>query len=232
MTMQLHLVRHPKPTTSGNASDICYGRSDLPVSVHENARVQNQLVETLPKPALLFSSPLWRCAILASGLAKEPGWPAPILDSRLVELDFGSWEMQSWQTISRDEIDAWAAAIIDYRPGSGESVMQMAARVRAFYLDLLRLRVVPPHHNNHDDVVVICHAGTIRLLLACHALATVSAEAGSSVDVAHIANVADIAHRAASEPHRIGYGEVVSLSLKPDCAHGWPMSNCPYCKCR
>ncbi|QRX82770.1 histidine phosphatase family protein [Glaciimonas sp. PAMC28666] len=217
--MQLHLVRHPKPTISGNAFDICYGRSDLPVSAHENARVQNRLIETLLKPALLFSSPLRRCAGLAGGLANEPGWPVPILDSRLLELDFGSWEMQSWQSISRDEIDAWAAAMIDYQPGGGESVMQMAARVQAFYLDLLRLRVVPPHHHNPDDVVVICHAGTIRLLLACHALTTVSAEAGSSVyvakiaGIADIADIADIAHRAASEPHRIGYGEVVSLSL-------------------
>ena len=211
--MQLHLVRHPKPTTSGNASDICYGRSDLPVSARENARVQSHLIEILPKPALLFSSPLRRCAGLASGLANEPGWPSPVLDSRLMELDFGSWEMQSWQTISRDEIDAWAAAMIDYRPGGGESVVQMAARVQAFYLDLLRLRVVPPNQNNHEDVVVICHAGTIRLFRTCHALTTVSAEVGSSVDVAKLANIVEIAHQAASEPHRIGYGEVVSLSL-------------------
>lgn len=206
--MQLHLVRHPKPTTPRNASDICYGRSDLPVSVDENTSVLYHLIEILSKPALLFSSPLLRCAGLAECLSKEQDWPVPILDSRLAELDFGSWEMQPWQNISRDDIDAWADAMIDYRPGGGESVMQMAARVHDFYLDLPRLHRASLHHHNHDDVTVICHAGTIRLLLACHTQSkNVSMKIGASVELA------DIARQASGVAHKVGYGEVISFSL-------------------
>ena len=45
------------------------------------------------------------------------------LDARLVELDFGSWEMHHWDTIPRAQIDAWAADVALYRPGDGESVL-------------------------------------------------------------------------------------------------------------
>ncbi|MDY7548709.1 MULTISPECIES: histidine phosphatase family protein [unclassified Glaciimonas] len=208
--MQLHLVRHPKPSTPGAVSDLCYGRSDLLVSEEENTRLLHQLIKVLPKPVLMFSSPLLRCAGLADSLSRQPGWPAPTLDHRLVELDFGKWEMQSWQDIPRDEIDAWAGAVIDYRPGGGESVMQMAARVDAFYRALPRLHSPSSssgeNNNNGDDVAVICHAGTIRLLLACHAL---SQEASMPIGASRA--IADIARKAANAAHKIGYGEVISL---------------------
>lgn len=208
--MQLHLVRHPKPSTPGTVSDLCYGSSDLLVSEQENTRVLHQLIKALPKPVLMFASPLRRCAGLADGLSRQPDWPRPILDQRLAELDFGKWEMQSWQDIPRDEIDAWAGAMIDYRPGGGESVMQMAARVDEFYRELPRLHSQSPHYsqnnNQLDDVVVICHAGTIRLLLACHGL---SQEA--SMQIGSPTALADIARKAASATHKIGYGEVISL---------------------
>ena len=209
--MQLHLVRHPKPSTPEALSDLCYGSSDLLVSEQENTRVMRQLIKVLPKPVLMFSSPLLRCAGLADGLSRQPDWPMPTLDRRLVELDFGKWEMQSWQDIPRDEIEAWADAMIDYRPGGGESVMQMAARVDAFYRALPRLHSQSPNYseNKHDsdNVVVICHAGTIRLLLACHGL---SQEA--SMSIGSPAAFADIARKAASTAHKIGYGEVISLA--------------------
>ena len=207
---QLHLIRHPKPSTPGAVSDLCYGSSDLLVSEQENARVLHQLIKALPKPVLMFSSPLLRCAELADSLSHQPGWPAPIFDQRLVELDFGKWEMQSWQDIPRDEIDAWAGAMIDYRPGGGESVMQMAARVDAFHRVLPRLHPSSPssgeNNNNGDNIAVICHAGTIRLLLACHAL---SQEA--SMPIGSPTAIADIARKAANTAHKIGYGEVISL---------------------
>ena len=192
--MQLHLIRHPKPEV---AADTCYGSTDLAVSAQENTRVLQQLIQTLPTPTLLLSSPLQRCATFARSLAEACGWASPVIDQRLAELDFGVWEMQPWDAIPRAEIDAWANAPIDYQPGGGESVMQMAARVSAFYLDVLR-----GDFGNHpdDNIIVICHAGTIRLLLACQ---------GYSADTLVLADVADLA---ASKPHAIAYGGVMSFS--------------------
>lgn len=179
--MRLILVRHPKPDV---ASGICYGSADLGVASAEVDAVANGLNRAgLPGEAVVHASPLARCAALASRLS-----PAPVFDERLAEMDFGRWEMQSWDQIARAEIDAWSADLVDYRPGGGESVRDVAERVAAWLDDL--------QHSNVRDACVICHAGTIRLLLALHS--------GRGIDAA--------ARHAAATPHQIGYGEVLTLT--------------------
>jgi alpha-ribazole phosphatase len=184
MTMRLFLVRHPAPMI---APGICYGSTDLAVAADEMARVLAALSGTLPGGLPLFSSPLLRCADLAAALAASLESPSFIVDARLAELDFGAWEMQPWDAIPRAEIDAWAADVVHYRPGGGESVLAMATRVRDWHADLLSL--------NHASAIVICHAGTMRLLLACHD--------GLSLH--------EMAREAASKRHNIAYGEVVII---------------------
>ena len=179
--MQLYLVRHPPPLVSPG---LCYGRTDLAVAPAETARVAPALSNALPAGAALFSSPLQRCLDLATALG---GAAAPAIDARLAELDFGSWEMQSWEHIARADIDAWAADTVHYRPGGGESVLHMAERVSAFYADLAALS--PAH------AIIVCHAGTIRLLAECGRGATPR----------------QMAQRAAARPHRIAYGGLLVL---------------------
>jgi len=178
--MQLVLVRHPQPEVSPG---ICYGRSDMPASPAAIAQVASRLREAgLPGTLPVYASPLMRCAELARALA-----PSNSFDARLAEMDFGAWEMRPWDAIPRDEVDAWAADLLHFRPGGGENVLDVARRVAAFR-DALR-------HTGHPGALVICHAGTMRLLSALHA--------GGSVQEAAL--------RAASRPHRIGYGEVLTL---------------------
>jgi alpha-ribazole phosphatase len=70
-----------------------------------------------------------------------------------------------------------------YRPGGGESVLQVAERIDAFYSEL------------HGDAIIICHAGTMRLLTARHAgLAP-----------------AEMALQAAQTAHQIPYGSTLVL---------------------
>ncbi|MES2264136.1 MAG: histidine phosphatase family protein [Pseudomonadota bacterium] len=176
--MRLILIRHPQPLV---APGICYGGTDLAVAADEVARVHAALRASLPAGAPIYSSPLRRCAELAKNLG------TPILDPRLAEMHFGAWEMRSWDDIARAEIDAWAADLVHYRPGGGENVLQVATRVAAFHAELARLP--------HEQVVVICHAGTIRLLTACRA--------GRAP--------ADIALAAARAPHAIAYGGTTIL---------------------
>ena len=178
--MRLILVRHPQPLV---APGICYGSTDLAVTGHETARVLAALSATLPTDAALFSSPLRRCA----GLARKLACTSLTFDARLVEMNFGRWEMRKWDDIARAEIDAWTNDVASYQPGGGESVLQMAERVAAFYRDIRQLR--------HNCAIVVCHAGTIRLLAACHA--------GLSPT--------DMALHAARTPHQIGYGEALVL---------------------
>jgi alpha-ribazole phosphatase len=182
--MRLYLVRHPKPIV---ASNTCYGRTDLAVSPQEQARVAAALLPVLPRGVPLFSSPLRRCAGLAEQLAGPLACSSLLFDERLAEIDFGTWEDRCWDTIARAEIDAWADDMAGYRPGGGESVLQMAQRVRAFHADLLQSG---PH-----CAIVICHAGTIRLLLAHRGGLPLS----------------ELALHAAQTPHNIDYGAVITL---------------------
>lgn len=183
--MRLYLIRHPQPLV---APQTCYGRSDLGVDAAELARVADALRGQLPPDAPLYSSPLQRCALLADQLTQH-GHPPPIRDARLAELFFGDWEMRSWSDIPRDEVDAWAADLLHYRPGGGENLLQAADRVRAFYQALRWSRT--------GSAVVVCHAGTIRLLQQC----------------GHRFALPDLALAAANHAHKIGYGEVRVLDF-------------------
>ena len=180
--MQLLLVRHPRPDIPAG---YCYGRTDVPVPVAQIDLVHASLSAAgLPGGAAVYASPLQRCASLALRLDTA----SVSFDSRLAEMDFGAWEMCAWDDIPRDEVDAWAADLQHYRPGGGESVLDVAHRVAAFLAQLRRAR--------HPRALVICHAGTIRLLAALHD--------GGPVEQAAL--------RAAQTPHRIGYGELLVLN--------------------
>lgn len=180
--MRLILVRHPE-TLAGKA--LCYGSSDVDVAPGELERVVAALAGTLPQDAPVYSSPLQRCAQLARRLAAT----SLTFDSRLAEMDFGHWEMRPWSEIARTEIDAWSADLTGYRPGGGDSVLAMAARIDAFLQHLLRQK--------HACAIVVCHAGSMRLLLAL--------SRGLPLTQAALA--------AAGTPHQIAYGAAVIVDL-------------------
>jgi len=181
--MRLHLVRHPQPAV---ASGICYGATDLPVTEAELARVQALLATAgLPGQLPLYTSPLQRCALLAARLRLQ----GVHIDARLAEMDFGRWEMRPWSGIARAEVDAWAADLLHCRPGGGENVLDVAQRVAAFVADLRSSAI--------DEALLICHAGTIRLLRAM--------DTGLALEQAAL--------QAAATPHRIGYGDILTLEI-------------------
>ena len=185
--MKLILVRHPAPEV---ASGICYGGSDVAVAPHILAAALAGLRASLPAHTPLYTSPLSRCAALASTLAHDLQASQFTHDARLVEMDFGSWELRAWHDIDRGEIDAWALDLAHYRPGGGENVLAMASRIASFLDELLR--------EQHAAVIIICHAGTIRLLSAL--------QAGLPL--------AQTALLAASSAHKIAYGAVVTLDFQ------------------
>jgi len=179
--MRLILIRHPQPLVDAG---ICYGSTDLDVAPGELERTLAALAPRLPAGLPVYSSPLRRCAGLAACLSATP-----IFDARLVEMHFGGWETRAWDDIPRAEIDAWAADMVDYQPGGGESVLRMAARIAAFHADLQR------QLGDDGGAIVICHAGAMRLLSACHA--------GLAPP--------EMALQAARIPHHIAYGATLIL---------------------
>ena len=179
--MRLILVRHPQPLV---AAGICYGSTDLEVAPEQLERTLAALSPRLPAGLPVFSSPLRRCAGLAARLSSTP-----IFDARLVEMDFGSWEMRAWDDIPRADIDAWAADMVNYRPGGAESVLGMAERIAGFHADLQR------QLGGDGAAIIVCHAGAMRLLSACHA--------GLPPP--------EMALQASATPHHIAYGATLIL---------------------
>ncbi|MHB1427447.1 MAG: histidine phosphatase family protein [Rhodocyclaceae bacterium] len=143
--MRLWLIRHPPPAVPPGT---CYGATDLPLAedpvVHAEA-----LRALLPADIPLFSSPLARCRRLAERLH-----PAPIIDARIREIDFGAWEMQAWDRLDRALLDAWAADPFRFVPPGGEAVAALRARVADF------LATLP------DEAVLVAHAGVIKVCAA------------------------------------------------------------------
>ena len=150
--MHLTLVRHTRPLV---ADGVCYGVTDLdlaPTFEEEAARV----VDALPPAERLVTSPLGRCRRLADRIAAAQSL-APVVDPRLKEMDFGTWEGVPWDAIPRDEMEAWAAGFLHARPHGGESVHMLYERARAAIADY---RATGLSH------IVVTHAGVIKAVRA------------------------------------------------------------------
>jgi alpha-ribazole phosphatase len=149
--MNLILIRH---TPAAVEQGICYGRTDVPL--HATFTSDREVVRAqLPAPPWrVVSSPLTRCRQLAESL----GSPVRI-DERLVELNFGRWELRRWEDIPREELDKWGADFVSRPPPGGESFLELAVRAEHFVSDCAKLYF-------GETVLVVTHAGVIRALLA------------------------------------------------------------------
>ena len=151
--MKLTLIRH---TSLQTGAGICYGQSDVDVAesfVNEAEKTKEKLMAISFNA--IYSSPLQRCVKLANAL----NLGAPVLDNRLMELNFGDWELQAWDDIPRDIFDTWAHDYANIAPPNGETFSQLQQRGLNFLEEILA-----KHTNEH--IAVVSHGGMIRALLA------------------------------------------------------------------
>lgn len=147
------LVRHAAPQV---APGTCYGALDVPAAAQATQQTARRLAEALPTGTLMSHSPLQRCEQLAHYLLALRPDLASNPDPRLREMDFGDWEGRPWADIARSEIDAWTQSFAHYRPGAGESLHSMLARV-----DSARREALEALSQSHP-VAWITHAGVTR----------------------------------------------------------------------
>jgi len=119
----------------------------------------------------VISSPLLRARETAQIVAA--GTPVE-LDARLLEMDYGRWEGLTYEELDRQyapERAAWVRAPDVLACPGGESGFDVAERVGAFLVDLLREHV--RRHGSSDQawepVLVVAHSSTNRILV-CLAL--------------------------------------------------------------
>lgn len=150
-SIRLWLIRHLPPAVP---SGVCYGQTDLLLQtpVAQELDTVSALCQQLPTGVPVFTSPLARCLDLARVIDEQP-----VQDVRLKELNFGDWEMQPWEAIGPQALDAWANDLAGFRPPGGETGYELQHRV----LDWLK-----EVSAEYSEAVVVTHAGVIRALQA------------------------------------------------------------------
>jgi alpha-ribazole phosphatase len=151
--MEVYLVRHTE-TVCGKG--ICYGQSDVNIMEPYDAVFQSVLAQ-LPQDAILYSSPLLRCVLLANYIKDNSEITAVNEDFRLMEMNFGDWEMKNWDAIPPDDFAPWMTDFVNVRVPNGESFTDLHDRVIDFMHEL--------QTTDSKSVIIVAHAGVIRSLL-------------------------------------------------------------------
>jgi alpha-ribazole phosphatase len=149
--MDCQLIRHTPCTLAGSA---CYGHLDVPLPVTAAESIAQTLHRVRPVE-MVFTSPLQRCLVLASQLARRDQCPL-VTDPDLRELNFGEWEGQSWDAISRADCDHWALDTWNRAPPGGETEHALYLRVERSYRTIV--------NSDARRVAIVGHGGSLRLL--------------------------------------------------------------------
>lgn len=153
--MRVFLVRH---TSVDVPAGTCYGHTDVPLAATfpEEAEVVKQRLDALNvKFNAVYSSPLSR----AWKLADYCGFPNPVWDDRLKELNFGDWEMQLFDEIKDPHIQEWYDDYLHVPCTNGESFQDQLHRVGLFLEDLKK------KHAPDENIVVFAHGGILTCAL-------------------------------------------------------------------
>jgi alpha-ribazole phosphatase len=119
----IYLIRH---TTPAVAKGVCYGQTDLDVTVSFEDEVAI-IRECLPAAfSAVYTSPLRRCSMLAQRLF--PALPIQLRDA-LMEIHCGEWEMKTWDELPKEVVDTWMADFVNIRIPGGESYIDLHTRV-------------------------------------------------------------------------------------------------------
>lgn len=155
--MDVYLVRHTTPNVK---SSICYGQTDVGLanSFDDEMKQLNTKLAHLEDP-LVFSSPLQRCLNLAQKTVKHFNFTSLKTDERLLELNFGDWELKPWAEIPQGSLDEWSDEQVKEAPPNGESYFQLHQRAVEFLKDL-------EEYQQSKQVLVFTHAGVIRALVS------------------------------------------------------------------
>lgn len=149
--MNIYLVRH---TSVDVPKGLCYGQSDVPLRPTfetEAAMVKSNLDSISFDRA--YTSPLSRCTRLATYC----GFGDAVRDSRIMEINFGDWEMKSFDEIKDVNLQRWYDDYMNTRSTNGESFCDQYQRVAAF-LDEVRQQ---KGNQEEENIVAFTHGGVI-----------------------------------------------------------------------
>ena len=181
--MRLLLLSHAQ--TDWNVAGRFQGHTDIPLNDHGHRQAlawQQQLArEPLDQ---VWSSDLLRAAETAETVAKPHGL-MPRMDQRLRELSFGAWEGLTYAEIEARhpaELAAWRKCHAKFSAPGGETLMDMAERLRRFARDL-------DNDTASSTVLVVAHRGALRTLLCVLLEQPVERQASYHLEIASLSEL-------------------------------------------
>lgn len=147
--MSVYLIRHGK--TRANEAHLYCGSTDLPLSPAGLGELKELRYDI--HPARFVTSGMRRTDETLKVLFGDVSFT---VDARFREVDFGDFEMKSYDRLKDDPAyQAWITGDNELNvPPNGESGVQMTRRVLAAFREL------------PDGTALICHGGVIAAIMA------------------------------------------------------------------
>lgn len=145
--MNLIFIRH---TAVAVEKGICYGQTDVALAdtfPQEAEAVARQLSGF--KIDRAYTSPLSRCR----KLAEFCGFKDATTDDRLMEMNFGEWEMKRYDDIRDPRLQQWYEDYLNVAATGGESAMMQRERLHGF-LDSLEF-------SDDETIAIFTHGGIL-----------------------------------------------------------------------
>lgn len=156
MATTLDFMRHGEPVGGRRYR----GQIDDPLSEKGWAQMRASVGEHRPW-SRIASSPLLRCRAFAEELAESHQLPLSF-DDRMKEVGFGAWEGKSAAQLNEEnpqQLPRFKLDPVNARPAGAEPLADFFTRVAAGIESLLQ-------SCTEEHVLVICHAGVIRMAMA------------------------------------------------------------------
>ena len=182
----IYLVRHAHSTANG--AGVLAGR-DNSVGLSELGLAQAELLATRLEALgikRIARSPLKRCrqtiAPLIRAQKNKTRAPQPIVDSRVIEMNYGSWSGKSLKSLAKKPL--WSA--IQSKPSTvtfpdGESFLEMSARANSAFVEYSKPGSV---------TCIVSHGDVIKAILAAQLGLSIDSLQKFSVDPASISAIA------------------------------------------
>jgi len=176
--MEVYLVRHTETICE---KGVCYGQSDVGLAEPFESVFEN-IVSQLPSEAIIYSSPLKRCVILAEYIQNNIKTISFEKEDRLMEMNFGDWEMKNWNEISPEQLNPWMEDFVNISVSNGESFIALHERVGDFLSQISKERTKP--------IIIVAHAGVIRSILCHHTSLPLKDAFNNKVDFGEVIKIA------------------------------------------
>ncbi|MBD22314.1 MAG: hypothetical protein CL572_01450 [Alphaproteobacteria bacterium] len=152
--MKIFFLRH---TSLNVETDIFYGQTDLDVSSsfeEEVKLIKKKITHEIKELSRvkIFSSPLKRCVKLAKKISENI-----YIDSRIMELNLGDWEMKPKQSIPKELVENWEKDMMNFTIPNGESNNAFLKRLKEFTDEICE---------DKHDVLIVAHAGSINGMIS------------------------------------------------------------------